>query len=65
MAQQDCPFCHLAKNHIFLESALVTAFFDAYPVAAGHALVVPNRHVTSLFDLPEDKQAAVWLLVHL
>jgi diadenosine tetraphosphate (Ap4A) HIT family hydrolase len=63
MAQQNCPFCQLAKNRILLECELATAFFDAYPVAEGHALVIPKRHVACLFDLPQVERAAVWLLV--
>lgn len=33
---------------------------DAYPVAEGHSLVVPARHVPSLFDLSSDERHAVW-----
>jgi diadenosine tetraphosphate (Ap4A) HIT family hydrolase len=50
-------------NRIRLESEFAVAFPDAFPVTAGHTLVVPKRHVTGLFDLPEDGQAAVWALV--
>ena len=39
------------------------AFPDAFPVAEGHTLVVPKRHVASLFDLAEEEQAALWRLV--
>ena len=34
-------------------------------VAEGHSLVVPKRHVASLFDLPDEEQAALWRLVAL
>jgi diadenosine tetraphosphate (Ap4A) HIT family hydrolase len=49
----------------YLENEAARAFPDAYPVAEGHMLVVPKRHVTSLFDLPEEEQAALWRLVAL
>jgi diadenosine tetraphosphate (Ap4A) HIT family hydrolase len=39
------------------------AVADAFPVAEGHLLVIPRRHVASLFDLREAEQAAVWGLV--
>ncbi len=39
------------------------AFLDGYPVAEGHALVIPRRHVASLFDLPPEEFADVWALV--
>jgi diadenosine tetraphosphate (Ap4A) HIT family hydrolase len=39
------------------------AFLDGYPITEGHALVIPKRHVASMFDLPEDELAALWKAV--
>lgn len=39
------------------------AIRDGYPIAEGHTLVVPKRHVASLFDLDEEERAAVWSMV--
>jgi diadenosine tetraphosphate (Ap4A) HIT family hydrolase len=61
MDQNRCPFCHPEKWRITLENEAARAF----PVAEGHTLVVPRRHVASLFDLPEEEQAALWRLVAL
>jgi diadenosine tetraphosphate (Ap4A) HIT family hydrolase len=63
MDQPGCPFCHLEKNRILLDSEFAVAFSDGFPVAQGHTLVIPKRHVASLFELPDEEQAAVWLLV--
>jgi len=63
MDQHDCPFCRLETNRIRLESEFAVAFLDGFPVAQGHTLVVPKRHVASLFELPAEEQAAVWALV--
>ena len=65
MDQHHCPFCHLGKSRITLENEVAVAFPDAFPVAEGHMLVVPKRHVASLFDLPVEEQAALWRLVAL
>jgi diadenosine tetraphosphate (Ap4A) HIT family hydrolase len=65
MDQSRCPFCHLEKPRITLENDFSAAFPDAFPVAEGHTLVVPKRHVASLFDLSEAEQAALWRLVAL
>jgi diadenosine tetraphosphate (Ap4A) HIT family hydrolase len=65
MEQSYCPFCCLEESRILLENEFALAFLDAFPVAQGHTLVVPRRHVASLFDLPEEEQAAVWKLVAL
>jgi hypothetical protein len=58
-----CPFCDLPSSRVRLENDVAVAIPDAFPVAEGHVLVVPRRHVASLFDLPEEEQAAVWRLV--
>lgn len=59
----DCPFCRPETDRIQMEGEFATAILDGFGVTAGHTLVVPRRHVASLFDLPEPEQAAVWRLV--
>src|SRR5262245_43048394 len=63
MDQHDCPFCHLETRAIRLEAEFAVAIPDGFPVARGHTLVIPKRHVASFFELSEDEQAAVWKLV--
>ena len=58
-----CPFCDLDSSRIYLETDAALAIPDAFPIAQGHTLVVPKRHVASLFDLSDEEQAAVWRLV--
>ena len=74
----DCPFCEIVESQdgeydidnkqrtrtVVLGRSSV-AFPDIYPVTSGHTLVVPNRHVTSLFGLPSREQADVWSMVNL
>jgi diadenosine tetraphosphate (Ap4A) HIT family hydrolase len=63
MDQHDCPFCRLEANRIQLEGEFAVACLDGFPVTPGHTLVIPKRHVASLFDLPDEEQAVVWALV--
>jgi diadenosine tetraphosphate (Ap4A) HIT family hydrolase len=63
MDQHDCPFCRLERNRIRLEGGFAVAVLDGFPVTQGHTLVIPRRHVASLFELPDEEQAAVWKLV--
>lgn len=63
MDQSLCPFCVLKSPRLLLETDLAVAFPDAFPIAEGHTLIIPRRHVASLFDLFADEQAAVWKLV--
>ena len=32
-------------------------------MSAGHTLIVPRRHVADFFDLNEQEQMAIWMLV--
>ena len=65
MSQHNCPFCHLEKSRITLDNDSAVAFIDAFPVTEGHTLIVPKRHVVSLFDLSEAELSEVWKLVSL
>ena len=58
-----CPFCSLRGDAILAESSHCVAIRDVYPVAAGHALVLPRRHVASVFQLDPDEWTDLWALV--
>ena len=60
---QDCFFCQLPKDRIWVETETCSAFFDSYPVSDGHTLVIPKRHVLILHDLPQSELNDVWALV--
>jgi diadenosine tetraphosphate (Ap4A) HIT family hydrolase len=59
----DCPFCCHERRGVLVESDFALAILDGYPVTEGHTLVIPKRHVASLFDLSEVEQAAIWRIV--
>lgn len=44
-----CIFCHLDRE-VLRENTLARAFDDTYPVSPGHTLIVPKRHVRTIFD---------------
>jgi|SRR5450755_2594228 diadenosine tetraphosphate (Ap4A) HIT family hydrolase len=58
----SCIFCELDRPTI-AESVLSIAFFDRFPVSRGHALVVPKRHVVTVWELSEDEYADTFALV--
>lgn len=59
--KSNCVFCKEQKT--LLENELVTAFFDKYPVAQFHTLIVPKRHAETFFDLiPSEKNHCFDLL---
>jgi|TARA_B100000959_G_C14895943_1_gene588773 diadenosine tetraphosphate (Ap4A) HIT family hydrolase len=51
----DCLFCNLPEDRIIrgFEKEFQTCFLikDQYPVSPGHALIIPDKHVESWFDL--------------
>lgn len=61
-ANLSCIFCQLDRQ-VLAENPLARAFFDAYPVSPGHALIVPKRHVRTIFDTTAEEYAACFALV--
>lgn len=50
----DCYFCKVSRGQadpFIFENASFIGIFDTNPVNPGHALVIPRRHVVSIFDL--------------
>ncbi|ABK17129.1 DEAD/DEAH box helicase family protein [Syntrophobacter fumaroxidans] len=57
MTEKSCPFCSPDDHRVFYEGKLVFALWDGFPVAPGHALLVPKRHVATWFDAtPEERE---------
>jgi diadenosine tetraphosphate (Ap4A) HIT family hydrolase len=59
----DCPFCCLPAERILAGNAQAVAIADAFPVSAGHSLIIPHRHLTRFFDLTEEEVTAVHALL--
>jgi diadenosine tetraphosphate (Ap4A) HIT family hydrolase len=51
MFKYPCPFCFLAPERVVHRTEHLVVIRDAFPVSPGHTLLIPRRHVTSLFDL--------------
>ncbi|WP_295879342.1 HIT family protein [uncultured Thiohalocapsa sp.] len=57
---QDCYFCRVIRGEtdpFMFENASFVGVFDTHPVNPGHALLIPKRHVLSIFDLDDAEQA--------
>ena len=59
MIDNNCPFCTLQKDRIVSENESTLTVRDAFPVSDGHTLVIPKRHVESLFDCNPDEKADI------
>lgn len=59
----QCPFCAHGRGRESIQTEHAVAFLDGFPIADGHTLVIPRRHVASLYELVAVEQNAVWELV--
>jgi diadenosine tetraphosphate (Ap4A) HIT family hydrolase len=59
----SCPFCRLSEERIVRETPLGLVFRDAYPISAGHTLIVPRRHIGSYFDMNHEEAHELHILL--
>lgn len=54
----ECIFCKIAKGELpcykLYEDDNTMALLDIFPVHPGHALVMPKKHTTDIFDTDEE-----------
>jgi histidine triad (HIT) family protein len=59
----ECPFCAIVAGRrpvsLVLEAARVIAFAGLRQHVKGHVLIVPRRHVETIYDLDTDDAAAL------
>lgn len=64
----DCIFCKIVSGEIkskFLkETKHSVSFLDAFPLAAGHVLIIPKNHHKKIQDLSIEENADLFSLVH-
>ncbi|SDE64997.1 Diadenosine tetraphosphate (Ap4A) hydrolase [Desulfuromonas thiophila] len=58
-----CPFCQPAAELLLCERPLALALADRYPLTPGHCLIVPRRHIASLFDATAAEREALFALL--
>jgi diadenosine tetraphosphate (Ap4A) HIT family hydrolase len=58
----DCIFCRHDRS-ILAQTSLSVAFLDNFPVSNGHALVIPKRHVGSLWEMTAEEYTDAFSLV--
>ncbi len=63
----DCVFCRIVADHskaaVIYEDDAALAFMDPRQANEGHLLVVPKRHVETVWDLDEDTAARLFRVV--
>jgi histidine triad (HIT) family protein len=64
--KHNCIFCNIVrgkvKSYVIMENELSLAFLDINPLAEGHCLVVPKRHVPWWHNLTEEEICSIFKL---
>ena len=64
----DCIFCKISNKEISARIITDTknsiAFLDAFPLSAGHNLVIPKNHYEKIQDMPDEVSADLFSTVH-
>lgn len=58
----NCPFCNKSPCDYIIESENFAVIYNISPILPGHVLVIPKKHVESLFELPDEEVAEFMLL---
>ena len=63
MTDPNCIFCKIVRGDIpsrkVFEDDQVLAFHDIEPVAPVHFMLIPRKHIASMYDLTDDDAAAM------
>lgn len=55
MQDPDCIFCKIASgkipSRVIMQNENAMALLDAFPLAAGHALIIPKRHYAKVQEM--------------
>lgn len=64
----DCAFCDIVTGTIpcekIYEDEHALAFLDIHPINRGHALVIPKKHTTSIYDIGREDFKYLMGIVH-
>jgi histidine triad (HIT) family protein len=63
-ADPDCRFCAIVAGdedgEVVFEDDVSLAFLDHRPLFPGHSLLVPRRHLETIWDVPDDLTARLF-----
>ena len=63
-ASRSMPYIFCENNlAILAQTDLSYAIYDSFPASKGHSLVIPKRHLVSIWDMTSDEYADAFNLV--
>ncbi len=54
----------MEPSRIVLEGPHIRVIRDSHPISPGHTLIIPRRHIASIFDASEEEWAAMRWALH-
>jgi diadenosine tetraphosphate (Ap4A) HIT family hydrolase len=63
MNLERCIFCQ-PEREIIAQNDRAIAVLDSFPVSPGHTLILPRRHVATIWDLEPAEYSDCFALVH-
>jgi len=67
MTEKHCEFCKLVRREgpvsLVYEDEKVMAFLDSRPMNEGHTLVIPKKHYSYIYEVPDDEIAHLFKVV--
>ena len=60
---KTCPFCSSLRSRVYLENELALAILDGFPISEGHSLIIPRRHVSSIFEIQKNELLSLFNLL--
>lgn len=58
-----CIFCHPRTEEILAENEYAQIVADNSPVSKGHCLIIPRRHIKTLFEATKEENHAFFELI--
>jgi diadenosine tetraphosphate (Ap4A) HIT family hydrolase len=54
-----CPFCELPASRVVHRTKTAIVIRDGFPVSLGHSLILPARHIASLWEATAEEQSGL------
>lgn len=61
--ERRCDFCTFDSTRIHLANKHAVAVFDGFPISPGHTLIIPRRHIVTLFETTAEELIALFNLL--
>jgi diadenosine tetraphosphate (Ap4A) HIT family hydrolase len=60
---EPCPYCSVEPGRAWIENEHAIALAHSGAIADGHTIILPRKHVGTIYELTPLEQEAVWVLV--